>query len=255
MYAHTLRKLTISVHFARTWRNVQRGAEKEYRDTGSLVDPGEPPSGDIVMRRLLSVVPVTGLLALAGCVVAPPTGPSVMALPPQNKNFAQFQQEDTACRQYASQQIGNASPADAATQSGITSAAVGTALGAAAGAVLGAAAGDPAAGAAIGAGSGLFVGGASGASAAQYSGGTLQQRYDMGYIQCMYSSGNTVPAVSAGTASYPYYPYGAYGYPYPYYPGYYAPYPAYFGPAFGGAVVFGFGGGGGHHHHGGGHHH
>jgi len=131
---------------------------------------------------------------LAGCVTAPPSGPSVLVLPAKDKPFAQFQQEDANCRQFASAQTGGVSPADAANNSTATSAALGTVLGAAAGAAIGAAAGNPAAGAAIGAGSGLFLGGASGLNAGAYSATSLQQRYDMSYLQCMAASGNEVPA-------------------------------------------------------------
>lgn len=49
-----------------------------------------------------------GACALAACAVAPPTGPSVMALPSQGKNLAVFQQEDGHCRSYASARIGTA---------------------------------------------------------------------------------------------------------------------------------------------------
>ena len=44
------------------------------------------------MRRLLSVVPVTGLLALAGCVVAPPTG---LTPAPESTTTAPPKSEDT----------------------------------------------------------------------------------------------------------------------------------------------------------------
>ncbi len=198
------------------------------------------------MRHSAPIAAAVATLALAGCAVPPPQGPSVIALPPKDKPFAQFQQEDLSCRQAAAQQIG-ISPAEAATESATTSAVVGTVLGAAAGAAIGAAAGNPAAGAAIGAGSGLFVGGATGASAAQYSALSLQQHYDITYAQCMYSKGNSVPNVAALAGSYPYGSPYSYPYGYPYYPyyGYYPYYPYFFGPSF---VAFGFG----HHFH---HHH
>jgi len=167
------------------------------------------------------------VLALAGCAVAPPDGPTVMALPAQGKSFEQFQADDGACRQYASQQIG-ISPTQAANQSLVGSAVVGTVLGAAAGAAIGAATGNPAAGAAIGAGSGLGLGTLSGLGAAQASGSSLQYRYDMGYIQCMSAKGESVPqSLPYTAAATPYY----YSYPnYYYYPWY--------GPGF---VNFGFG--------------
>lgn len=49
-----------------------------------------------------------GTCALAGCAVAPPTGPSVMALPPQGKSLVVFQHEDGYCRNYANARIGTA---------------------------------------------------------------------------------------------------------------------------------------------------
>jgi hypothetical protein len=143
-----------------------------------------------------------GTLALGGCVVVPPPGPTILAAPGPGKTFTQFQQDDITCRQYAVQQTGYVSPAEAATQSGVNSAALGTVLGAAVGALLGAAGGDPGAGAAFGAGSGLLLGGASGTGAAQVSGAAVQQRYDVSYLQCMSARGDTVPR----RYSYYYYP-------------------------------------------------
>lgn len=186
---------------------------------------------------------ILGILALAGCAVAPPEGPSIMALPGKDKSFEAFQTDDAVCKQYALAQIGYASPAAAANQSAAGSAAVGTALGAAAGAAIGAATGNPGAGAAIGAGSGLVLGGASGLNAAGASSYALQRRYDIAYIQCMSAKGEDVPAAQApGAASalqYPY-PYTPYYYPYysPYYYHPYWPYWPYYGSAF---LDFGFG--------------
>ena len=174
---------------------------------------------EVVVARLGMTIGLAGALVLVGCVVAPPSGPSVMALPGNGKSFAQFQQEDGTCRQYASQQIGNQSPAQAANNSAVGSAAVGTILGAAAGALLGASGGDAAEGAAIGAGGGLLVGSAWGANAAYASGAALQQRYDMAYVQCMYANGNKLPAAPRPYGGYPYRPYGYDPYR-PMYPGY-----------------------------------
>ena len=157
-------------------------------------------------------------LAVSACAVAPPTGPSVMALPAQGKSFEQFQQDDATCQQYASARIDYGTPQQAANESGVSSAALGTVIGAAAGALIGAAAGDPAVGAAIGGGGGLLVGSMSGIQNAYASGGALQQRYDMAYIQCMSAKGESVPMAQGYPASYP--PAYAYGM-YPAYPGYY----------------------------------
>ena len=66
---------------------------------------------------------------LAGCAVRPPTGPTILAIPPEGKNLAQFQQEEANCRNYAFNQIG-ISPAEGADRSQVGSAVAGTALGA-----------------------------------------------------------------------------------------------------------------------------
>jgi hypothetical protein len=161
------------------------------------------------MRCAKRLAPVVAVI-VAGCTVAPPTGPTVMALPAQGKTLAQFQHDDASCRSYASLQTGGMSPAQAANQSGVNSAALGTLLGAAAGALLGAAAGNAAAGAAIGGGTGLAFGGLSGAGAAQASSRDLQRSYNMSYLQCMSASGESVP-VPQTSASYPYPPPYAYG--------------------------------------------
>lgn len=184
------------------------------------------------MRGIRPGISALALLALAGCAVAPPPGPSVMAMPGQGKSFEAFQADDAACRQFGQQQAGVA-PADAANQSLLGSAVVGTVVGAAAGAAIGAAVGNPAAGAAIGAGSGAVLGTGAGLGAAQYSGASVQQRYDMGYAQCMSAKGESISQPPVAPAAYapppaPYpYPYAAY----PYYPAYYPYYyPGYYGP-------------------------
>ncbi|HEY0182129.1 MAG TPA: hypothetical protein VGC09_04910 [Rhodopila sp.] len=53
-----------------------------------------------------------GLLLMAavsplatGCAAVPPSGPSIVALPQQGKDLAQFQREDAACREYAATRI------------------------------------------------------------------------------------------------------------------------------------------------------
>jgi Glycine-zipper domain len=185
------------------------------------------------MRRTMTLLAPAAVLTLAACTVAPPPGPSVMALPGQNKSLEAFQQDDMACRQYAWQQTGGASPAVAANQSGVGSAVVGTALGAAAGAAIGSLSGAAGAGAVIGAATGLLAGSAVGANNAAASYGGVQQLYDVSYTQCIYAHGDTVQSPPAGYAAYPY-P----GYPSGYaYPGYYGP--AYYAPPI--AIGFGWG--------------
>ncbi|MGA8050776.1 MAG: hypothetical protein WCA09_11450, partial [Burkholderiales bacterium] len=100
------------------------------------------------MKPVLRIAPLA-LLLLGACTVMP-AGPSVMVLPGTGKSFDQFRADDYMCRDYANAQIGGATAQQAATQSGVTSAAVGTLIGAAAGAAIG---GQE--GAAAGAGTGL----------------------------------------------------------------------------------------------------
>jgi hypothetical protein len=189
------------------------------------------------MTRVIPVVGLVSVLAVSACAVAPPAGPSVMALPPAGKSFEAFQQDDYSCRGYATQRTGGASAAQASSDSAVGSAILGTALGAGVGAALGSVGGAVGAGAAIGGATGLLAGSAIGASNAQAAGGNVQARYDTAYTQCMYSRGNTVQGAPRG--------YGYYGYPAGYYPGpYYGP-GYYYGPS---VFVGGFGFGGGFHH-------
>lgn len=131
---------------------------------------------------------LAGVLLLGACATLPPSGPSVMVLPGSGKNFDQFRADDYECRNFASTQIGGATAEQAQVDSAVKSAAIGTAVGAAAGAIIGGQRG-----AAAGAGTGLIVGSAAGAGAAQSSAGTLQRRYDVGYLQCMYAKGHQIP--------------------------------------------------------------
>jgi hypothetical protein len=134
---------------------------------------------------------IAGAVFLMGCA-AVPTGPNVMVLPGNGKNLDQFQADDARCRQWAVRQTGVA-PARASAESTAEGAAVGTVLGAAGGAAVGAAGGNPATGAAVGSGLGLLGGTAVGASNGQDARWSLQNRYDVAYMQCMYVSGNQIP--------------------------------------------------------------
>lgn len=138
------------------------------------------------MLKIHRSVPLLATL-LASCASIP-SGPSVMALPGSGKTFDQFRDDDSYCKQYASEQVKDQTPNRASILSGLGSAAIGTGLGAAAGAAFGGGSG-----AAIGAGSGLLVGGLMGTGTARASGNIGQQRYDIGYTQCMYGKGHQVP--------------------------------------------------------------
>lgn len=140
------------------------------------------------MNRTLKVLSLGALVLMTGCVTVP-SGPSLMSLPGSGKSFDQFRFDDADCRQYASSQVGGSTPDQAGVDSGVKSAAVGTVVGAAAGAAIG----GNSAGAAAGAGIGLLGGALAGSGAANASSYTLQQRYDIGYTQCMYAKGHKVP--------------------------------------------------------------
>src|SRR5574340_76557 len=139
------------------------------------------------MNRIYGLSALLASCSLAACV-SMPSGPSVLVLPGSGKSFDQFRNDDLICKQYGSEQVGGVTPNQATVSSGVSSAAVGTALGAAAGAAIGGGSG-----AAIGAGSGLALGGLTGSGSARVSGDIAQQRYDMGYIQCMYANGHRIP--------------------------------------------------------------
>jgi len=144
---------------------------------------------------------LVALLVLAGCATIPKS-PSVMVMPGPSKSFEQFQADDAACRQWASQQIG-ISPQGAAAQSTAKGAVAGTVIGGGLGAAIGSASGAAGTGAAIGAASGLLLGLAAGAGAGQVSGYEAQRRYDIAYQQCMYAKGNSIPGVVTRTRRYP----------------------------------------------------
>ncbi len=148
--------------------------------------------------RLSVLIP---LLTLVACATVP-SGPSVMSLPGTGKSFDQFRADDIECRQYASAQVGGTTPDQAAADSGVRSAAIGTIVGAAAGAAI-----DGSSGAAVGAGTGLLVGALAGTGAAQGSAYAVQQRYDVGYTQCMYAKGHKVPVSARYVSSQPRAPY------------------------------------------------
>lgn len=142
------------------------------------------------MRLLRTFSAVMFVVMMAGCATIP-AGPSVRVFPTPGKPYDLFQSEDSYCRQAAERQIG-IPPQQVAEQNTATGAVVGTAVGTALGAALGAASGNVGAGAAIGAVSGLLVGSSAGSESGRIEGGEAQRRYDMVYLQCMYSHGNHV---------------------------------------------------------------
>ncbi len=150
-----------------------------------------------VKRALL----LFSLAALLGGCATVPTGPSVSVMPGPGKPFEVFQADDAACRQWAEQQIGGASPGGTANQNAVAGAAIGTLAGAGLGAALGSMGGHAGAGAAIGGATGLLAGTAIGSNQGAYAGYSLQRRYDIAYQQCMYAKGNVIPGISAGAST------------------------------------------------------
>ncbi len=144
-------------------------------------------SSKLSRARATRLAPLALVAGLGACAVAP-TGPSMMVLPGTGKSFEQFQVDDGACRQFASGQVGGTDANQAAADSTVRSAAVGTVVGAVAGAAIGGSQG-----AGIGAGTGLLFGTAAGAGAGAGSAYGTQRRYDHGYVQCMYAKGHKVP--------------------------------------------------------------
>lgn len=142
-------------------------------------------NGDLMNKKLL-LLPLA--LSLAACTTPMPSGPSVMVLPGANKNFDQFRLDDMDCRNFAQASIGNTTTGAASDESGVRSAALGTVLGTVAGAAV-----NGSRGAAVGAGTGMAMGGLAGVNAGQSSARGVQQRYDVGYQQCMYSKGHKIP--------------------------------------------------------------
>jgi hypothetical protein len=166
----------------------------------------------------LSLLP---MLALGACTVAPPSGPSVVAMPGPGKSFDQFQQDDAVCKNYAQSKMPDAGQLAQASQQNSTGTAVaGTLIGAAAGAALGSLSGNVGTGAAVGAGVGLLGGASVAGNNAQAGADSLQSRYDVAYAQCMVGHGESLqqPAGPVYAA-----PPGYYAPPPPP-PGYYQPY-------------------------------
>jgi hypothetical protein len=137
--------------------------------------------------NLKTALILTPVIFLSACVSVP-EGPSSMALPGTGKSFDQFRGDDASCRQYAYGQVGGTTANQAAGNSFVGSAAVGTVIGAAAGAAVNQ-------GNSVGAGAatGLLMGSAVGVNQANLSSYETQRRYDHAYIQCMYAKGHRVP--------------------------------------------------------------
>ena len=140
------------------------------------------------IRAALAVIP----LVLSTCTTAP-LGPTVKVLPAPGKPFEAFAGDDVVCKNFASTQV--AAGPEQANSAVVGSAVVGTLLGAGLGAAIGGGRG-----AGIGAASGAVIGTGAGASNNTWSQMSLQERYNVAYMQCMYTKGNQVPGYSVVAA-------------------------------------------------------
>src|SRR4051812_22152198 len=146
------------------------------------------------MNKAIYALP---LVVLAGCASAPPTSPGVMVLLGSGKSFDQFRFDDHECKQFASSQVGTTAD-QAQTDAGLKGAAAGAAIGAIAGAAITRSGHGAVAGAGLGTAGGAIAGSGSGS----YNARTVQQRYDIGYQQCMYAKGHPIPIAGWGGGSY-----------------------------------------------------
>ena len=153
-----------------------------------------------MLRKTLKYIVSFSFLLLPACATLP-MGPSVMVTPAVGKPFELFKQEDASCRRWAEQQIG-LSTQDAIDKNSATGAITGTAIGAGLGALLGSASGHAGPGALIGAAGGMLMGAATGADSGRVYGRQAQRRYDIAYLQCMYSYDNRLPESSRIRRSY-----------------------------------------------------
>ncbi len=135
-----------------------------------------------------------GVLLFVGGCAAQPLHPSVAVMPAPNKPFEVFQQDQSACQQYALQQVGGPEAANAASNQAASGAIWGTLLGAAVGVLLTPWNGH---GAAPGAAIGLLAGASIGSNNAGRTQQEVQWQYDTAYQQCMYARGDQVPGYQA----------------------------------------------------------
>jgi uncharacterized protein YcfJ len=128
-----------------------------------------------------------------------PTNPTVAVLPGAGKSFEAFAADQAVCKQYATAQV--AGQAERANTLGVGGALLTTALGAGLGAAVGGGQG-----AGIGAAAGAVGGSALAAGGTSDAQGSIQQQYDVAYMQCMYAKGNQVPGPAPAYPPPGYYP-------------------------------------------------
>lgn len=126
-------------------------------------------------------------LLLAACAQTPAL-PTVQVLPGPRKSFADFQNDQAICRNFAQQAVND--QAQGANLRGLGVAALTTALGAGLGGAIGGGGG-----AGIGAAAGALGGAGIASAQTTRAQGTIQAQFDAAYVQCMYSLGNSAPSM------------------------------------------------------------
>ena len=157
-----------------------------------------------ILGSLRTTAVFASLCVVTACTEPPPSGPTVMAfppqgaLPPQVKTFMVFLQDDQQCRVHGEIAAGWVQAGRTGPQAPIGSAGIGTVIGAAAGAAIGAAAGNPGIGAAIGGATGLAGSRVFDANKVAPHELDLQTIYNIAYSQCMTALGNTMQRPAGG---------------------------------------------------------
>jgi hypothetical protein len=141
-------------------------------------------------RILLTFFGTGVALTVAGCAVAP-TAPTVMVLPGTQSSPSQFQIDNFACQQQAQALLAGA--VQSANDQAAANIVVGTMMGAAVGALMGQGYYYGSDSVAWGAGTGLLIGGVASGGSSQVASYSLQQRFNIAYVQCMYQRGHQVP--------------------------------------------------------------
>lgn len=133
-------------------------------------------------------------LTLAACADIP-SNPTVDVMPPPGQSWESFSQQRQFCNQQASQRVGH--DVSRANTRGIIGGVVTTALGAG----IGAAAGGGM-GAALGAGAGALAGTAGGGLYSGSQNSSIQQEYNIAYLQCMQAYRNQNSTIGYPQQSY-----------------------------------------------------
>ena len=175
-------------------------------------------------RILLTFFGTGVALTLTGCAVAP-TAPTVMVLPGTQSSPIQFQADSFACQRQAQALLAGA--VQSANDQAAANIVVGTMMGAAVGALMGQGYYHGSDSVAWGAGTGLLIGGAAAGGSSQAASYSLQQRFNIAYVQCMYQRGHQVPGWVRTRQQAPAVPPPPPNYPPPNYPP-----PAYSAPAY-----------------------